>query len=91
MNTKAVISVLGKDRTGIVATVSSTLYECNVNIDDIRQTLLSDVFSMTMLVTLDESKASFDEVQRRLEKDGEELGMQIRLQRRDVFDFMYKI
>ena len=91
MNTKAVISVLGKDRTGIVATVSSTLYECNVNIDDIRQTLLDDVFSMTMLVTLDEEKASFDEVQRKLEADGEKLGMQIRLQRRDVFDFMYKI
>ncbi len=91
MNTKAVISVLGKDRTGIVATVSNTLYECNVNIDDIRQTLLSDVFSMTMLVTLDENKASFEEVQRKLEEDGEKLGMQIRLQRRDVFDFMYKI
>ncbi len=91
MNTKAVISVLGKDRTGIVATVSSTLYECNVNIDDIRQTLLDDVFSMTMLVTLDEEKASFDEVQCKLEADGEKLGMQIRLQRRDVFDFMYKI
>ncbi|MGI6216841.1 MAG: ACT domain-containing protein [Coriobacteriales bacterium] len=91
MKTSAVVSVLGKDRTGIVATVSSTLYECGANIDDIRQTILNDMFSMTMLVTLDEDKCPFEQVQDKLEKDGEDLGLQIRLQRKDVFDFMYKI
>ncbi len=91
MQGKAVISVLGKDRAGIVATISATLYECNINIDDIRQTLLDDVFSMTMLVTLDEDTCAFDEVQKKLAGDAEKLGMQITLQRKEVFDFMYKI
>ncbi len=91
MQGKAVISVLGKDRVGIVATVSATLYECNANIDDIRQTLLENLFSMTMLVTLDEETCTFEEVQRRLALDAEKLGMQITLQRKEVFDFMYKI
>ena len=91
MQTNAGISVLGRDRTGIVATISATLYECSVNIDDIRQTILDDVFSMTMLVTLDEDKCKFETVQEKLAANAETLGLQIRLQRKDVFDFMYKI
>ena len=91
MQTNAVLSVLGKDRAGIVATVSATLYKCGANIDDIRQTILNDIFTMTMLVTLDEGNCAFETVQEQLAKDGEELGLQIRLQRKDVFDFMYKI
>ncbi len=88
---RCVISVLGKDRSGIVAAVATTLAECNANIDDISQTLLDDIFSMTMLVTLDPETASFNEVQEKLAVVGENLGVQITLQRQDVFDFMYKI
>ena len=91
MQTHAVLSVLGKDRAGIVATISATLYECGANIDDIRQTILNDIFSMTMLVTLDEELCSFDDLQEKLGEDGRELGMQVVLQRQDVFDFMYKV
>lgn len=91
MKIKAVISVLGKDRKGVVATVAATLYECDVNIDDISQTILDDIFSMTMLVTIDEEACGFNELQARLSEDSEELGMQIVLQRSDVFDFMYSI
>jgi len=91
MKIKAVLSVLGKDRKGVVATVSTTLYECGVNIDDISQTILEDIFSMTMLVTIDEDLCSFNDLQERLLEDGKELGMQIVLQRSDVFDFMYNI
>ncbi len=89
--TNAVLSVLGNDQIGIVAKISATLYECGVNIDDIRQTILGDLFSMTMLVTLDEEKCPFDSVQAKLAEDAKVLGMQITLQRKDVFDFMYKI
>ena len=88
---RCVISVLGKDRSGIVAAVTTALAECGANIDDISQTLLEDVFSMTMLVTLDTKVAEFNEVQEKLAAVGEELGMQVVLQRQDVFDFMYKI
>lgn len=88
---RCVISVLGKDRSGIVAAVATALAECKANIDDISQTLLDDIFSMTMLVTLNPEKAGFNEVQERLAAVGEDLGVQITLQRQDVFDFMYKI
>ena len=88
---KCVISVLGKDRSGIVAAVATALAECGANIDDISQTILGDIFSMTMLTTLNPSVAGFNEVQERLTAEGEGLGVQIIIQREDVFQFMYKI
>ncbi len=88
---KCVISVLGKDRSGIVAAVATTLAECSANIDDISQTILDDIFSMTMLVTLDPEATGFNEVQKKLEAAGEELGVQVIIQREDVFQYMYKI
>lgn len=88
---KCVISVLGKDRSGIVAGVSVALAECGANVDDISQTILGDIFSMTMLTTLDLATADFNAVQERLEKVADDLGVQIVMQRQDVFDFMYKI
>lgn len=88
---KCVISVLGKDRSGIVAAVATALAECGANIDDISQTILDDIFSMTMLTTLDTEKADFNTVQERLAKISDDLGMQIIIQREDVFQYMYKI
>lgn len=88
---RCVISVLGKDRSGIVAGISRVLAEAGANIDDISQTLLDDIFSMTMLVRLDTDTAGFNEVQEALTHEGEELGVQVILQREDVFQFMYKI
>ena len=88
---KCVISVLGKARSGIVAAVSSSLAECGANIDDISQTILNDIFSMTMLTTLDPSVADFTTVQEKLETVGEDLGVQVIIQREDVFQYMYKI
>ncbi|WP_449132454.1 ACT domain-containing protein [Senegalimassilia anaerobia] len=87
---KCVIGVLGKDRSGIVAAVSVALAECGANIDDISQTILGDMFSMTMLTTLDTEKADFNAVQEKLEGVAE-LGVQVTIQREDVFQFMYKI
>ena len=88
---RCVISVLGKDTTGIVANIATVLAECKANIDDISQTILDGLFSMTMLVTLNEDVAPFDDVQDRLAQVSEEIGVQITLQRQDVFDYMYKI
>ena len=90
---KCVISVLGKDRTGIVAAVATVLTDCGANIDDISQTILGDgsVFSMTMLVTLNTDIADFNTVQEALTHTGETLGVQIIIQREDVFQFMYKV
>ena len=86
-----VVSVLGKDRSGIVAEVATALAECGANIDDISQTILDDIFSMTMLTTLNPEVADFNTVQEKLEAVGESLGVQIIVQREDVFQMMYKI
>jgi len=91
MRTRAILSVLGEDRVGIVAAVSSTLAEHRANIEDIRQTIISGVFSMTMLVTVDEDATPFDQVQAALTKVAEELDVQITLQREDVFRAMHRI
>lgn len=88
---KCVVSVLGKDRSGIVAAVSQCLAECGANIDDISQTILDDIFSMTMLVTLKPENTEFNIVQEKLTTVGKDLGMQIIIQREDVFQFMYKV
>lgn len=91
MQTRAILSVLGEDRVGIVAAVSAALAETGTNIEDIRQTILSGVFSMTMLVTVDEDRTPFDAVQAQLAQVADSLGLQITLQREDVFRFMHRI
>ena len=88
---KCVISVLGKDRSGIVAAVAMALAECGANIDDISQTILDEIFSMTMLITLDTEVAGFNAVQERLDQVAADLGVQNVIQREDVFTMMYKI
>lgn len=91
MKTPAILSVLGEDRVGIVATVSRVLADSKANIEDIRQTIIGGIFSMTMLVTVDEDAVPFDEVQRRLAEAATDLGLQITLQREDVFRYMHRI
>lgn len=91
MKTRAVLSVLGEDRVGIVAAIATALAESGANIEDIRQTILSGIFSMTMLVTVDEDAHSFEDVQARLAEVAERIGMQITLQREDVFRFMHRV
>lgn len=88
---RCVISVLGKDRSGIVSAISAVLAEKGANIDDISQTILDEIFSMTMLVRLSTEVADFNTVQEALAAVGEELGVQVIIQREDVFQFMYKI
>jgi ACT domain-containing protein len=91
MHTRAIVSVLGEDRVGIVAAVATALAESGANIEDIRQSIISDVFSMTMLVTIDEETTPFENVQAALEAVGDRLGLQITLQREDVFRYMHRV
>lgn len=91
MKPRAILTVLGADRTGIVAAIATALAEAGVNIEDIRQTILDGVFTMTMLVTLDESCLDFAAVQSRLAEAGTALGVQVTLQREDLFRYMHRI
>jgi ACT domain-containing protein len=91
MQTPAILSVLGEDRVGIVAAVSGALAEAHANIEDIRQTIIGGIFSMTMLVTVDEDATPFDVIQKELADIGDGMGLQITLQREDVFRYMHRI
>ena len=88
---RAVITVLGTDRVGIIAGVSATLAESGVNILDITQTIMKDIFTMIMVVDTKATSISFEELDRRLRTKGDELGLQIRLQREDIFNSMHRI
>ncbi len=88
---KAVVTVVGKDRTGIIAKVSGLLYENNINILDIAQTIMQDVFTMITLIDTTNSSLDFSELKAALEKAGEELGVAITLQHEDLFNSMHRI
>ena len=87
---RAIITVLGSDRPGIVAAVSGALADREANILDISQTILQGIFTMTMLVELGES-VEFSELKGKLDALSESLGVQITLQREDVFRYMYRL
>ena len=89
-SSRIVITVLGKNRPGIVAGVTRVLGEANVDIRDITQSILEDIFTMTMLVELGES-VEFSELKGKLDDLSESLGVQITLQREDVFRYMYRL
>ena len=88
---RAVITVLGSDRSGIVAAVTGVLARHDVNILDISQTILQGVFTMTMIVDLAGSDAGFQQVSDELAGLSGELGVQITFQREEVFRFMYRL
>ena len=88
---KALISVTGLDTTGIIARVATKLYEMNINILDITQTILGGYFTMMMVVDLDGAQRSFEEINRELEPVRDELKMSIHMQRMDIFDAMHRI
>jgi ACT domain-containing protein len=90
-NDRAIISVLGSDRSGIVAAVAGILAGHDVNILDISQTILQGIFTMTMLVDMAASNATFAAVQEELVKLSDSLDVQITLQREEVFKFMYRL
>ncbi len=88
---RAIVTVVGKDRVGIIAAVCSTLSEQNVNVMDISQTVLSDRFTMIMLVDISESLIPLADLATKLETRGSELGLDIRIQREDIFNAMHRI
>jgi ACT domain-containing protein len=88
---RVVITVTGKDRTGIVANISSVLAENNVNILDIRQTIMDDLFTMIMLVDISNAKEDFLTLKKKLNEVGEKIGVKIIAQHEDIFKYMHRI
>ncbi|MDI3480621.1 MAG: hypothetical protein PWQ97_276 [Tepidanaerobacteraceae bacterium] len=88
---KAVISVVGEDRVGIIAGISDVLAKNNVNILDITQTAIEGLFTMIMVVDITKSSASFEELKEQLALRGEKLCVRVDAQREEVFHFMHRI
>jgi ACT domain-containing protein len=88
---RAVVTVLGEDRVGIVAGVSSVLAAHGVNIEDIRMATMGDLFTMIALVGLEGMRGEFSEVKDALEAAGTDLGVQAHIHRREIFDAMHRV
>lgn len=88
---KAVVSVIGKDKTGIIATVSTFLYEHGVNIIDISQSVLGEYFAMIMMVDVSGSNTKLAELAALAKTMGEEIGVSVTVQHEDIFNAMHKI
>ena len=87
----AIVTVVGKDKVGIIAAVCALLAENNVNILDISQTILQGSFTMVMAVDVGAATASFGDLSAALEELGGEMGLSIRIQRQEIFDAMHQI
>ncbi len=85
------VTVQGVDKVGIVARVTAALAQYDVNIEDIKQTLMQGHFVMFMLCNIEESKSSFKEIKEALVSIGNEMGMEIWVQKKEIFDNMHKI
>ena len=88
---KGVINVVGNDKVGIIADVATALKIASVNIDDINQTIMQGIFTMTMLVELSNMTVSFEELQRILNDCGKGLDLSIKVQRIEVFTAMHQV
>ncbi len=88
---KTVISVIGKDSVGIIAKVSNVCSKFDVNIIDITQSVLQDMFVMVMLTDISGASCSFQDFSANLQKLGEEIGVTIHVMHEDIFNSMHRI
>lgn len=89
---RAVVTVIGKDRGGIIAGMSGVLYEHGVNILDIQQNVLTGgLFTMVMLVDITGCTVDFSDLVGILDQKGQELGMKVHTMHEDIFDAMHRI
>ena len=88
---KAIVTVMGKDRPGIIAAVCDALGQNRVNIMDISQTVLQEYFAMIMLVNISDCPIPFLDLSNLLRETGEKQALYIRIQREDIFNAMHRI
>jgi ACT domain-containing protein len=88
---RAIVTIIGADRIGIIAGITNVLAEANVNILDISQSVMREFFTMIMMVDLAPSRLPFEELSARLKGKGGELGVQVEIQREDIFKAMHRI
>ena len=88
---RSIVTVIGKDRVGIIASVTNLLSQHGVNVLDISQTVMNEYFTMVMLVDVQKSTAEFTVLRDALAALGEELALSIRIQHEDIFNAMHSV
>ena len=88
---KAIVTVVGKDQVGIIASVCIQLAQYNINVLDISQTVMQGYFTMMMVVDVSECTVPLSQLCRVMEETGVEKGLSIRLQREDIFEAMHRV
>ncbi len=88
---KAIVTVVGKDRVGIIANVCTALANFNVNVLDISQTVMQAYFTMMMATEVSECNVPLVVLATEMEKIGKDMGLSIRVQREDIFEAMHRV
>ena len=88
---KAILTVIGKDKVGIIAGISGELQKDKINIIDVNQTIMQGYFTMIMMLEMNEKSSSFDVVKANLLSKGEELGVDVKIQREEIFNSMHTL
>lgn len=88
---KSFITVIGNDTVGIIASIANILAEQNVNILDINQTVMGEMFTMVMMVETSDLKCGFSELSGMLNAYGKDSGLSVRIQREEIFNTMHRI
>ena len=88
---RIIISVIGKNDVGMAANICTYMAESNINILDITQTIVKEIFDMMMIVDIARSPKSFDEIAREMDELGQRIGASIRCQREEIFTSMHRI
>lgn len=88
---RAVLTVIGRDMVGILAGVSGICAETGVNITEVTQSIMQDLFAMIMLVDISESRVSFSALSDRLSEYGEKNGLSVRIMHEDIFNSMHRV
>jgi len=88
---KAIVTVVGMDRVGIIGEICTTLASMQINIVDISQTVMQNYFTMIMMVDTSTSVCTLDEINETLRRKEQEMGLSIRIQREDIFQAMHRI
>jgi ACT domain-containing protein len=89
--TRAIVTIIGSDRVGIIAGITAEIAAANVNILDISQSVIREFFTMIMMVDLSQASVAFHELSQRLAQRGEKLGVKVEIQREEIFKAMHRL
>lgn len=88
---RAIVTVVGKDKIGIISKVTTVIADYGMNILDISQTILQDFFTMMMIIDVSNHADKLDDLRKSLDEVGNEIGVKINIQLEDIFQAMHRI